>query len=77
MSHQCEQSNKSAVSDYKLLLIVSSQPYPTLPYTTPNPTLPYTTPNPTLPLYYSQPYPTLYTTPNPTKRAPYLVQSYT
>ena len=51
MSHQCEQSNKSAVSDYKPLLIVSSQPYPTLPYTTPNPTLP---------LYYSQPYPTLY-----------------
>ena len=38
MSHQCEQSNKSAVSDYKPLLIVSSQPYPTLPYTTPNPT---------------------------------------
>ena len=34
MSHQCEQSNKSAVSDYKPLLIVSSQPYPTL-YTTP------------------------------------------
>ena len=67
MSHQCEQSNKSAVSDYKLLLIVSSQPYPTLPYTTPNPTLPYTTPNPTLP----------YTTPNPTKHAPYLVQSHT
>ena len=66
MSHQREQSNKSAVSDYKPLLIISNQPYPTL-YTTPNPTLPYTTPNPTLP----------YTTPNPTKRAPYLVQSYT
>ena len=49
MSHQCEQSNKSAVSDYKPLLIVSSQPYPTLPYTTPN----------------------------PTKHAPYLVQSHT
>ena len=32
MSHQCEQSNKSAVSDYKPLLIVSSQPYPTLLY---------------------------------------------
>ena len=47
MSHQREQSNKSAVSDYKPLLIVSSQPYPTLPYTTPHPTLPYTTPNPT------------------------------
>ena len=57
MSHQREQSNKSAVSDYKPLLIVSSQPYPTL--------------------HYSQPYHTLYTTPNPTKRAPYLVQSYT
>ena len=45
MSHQREQSNKSAVSDYKPLLIVSSQPYPTLYYSQPYPTL-----------YYSQPY---------------------
>ena len=54
MSHQCEQSNKSAVSDYKPLLIVSNQPYPTLYYSQPYPTLYYSQPYPTL--YYSQPY---------------------
>ena len=58
MSHQFEQSNKSAICDYKPLLIVSIQPYPTLYYTQPYPTLYYSQPYPTL--YYSQPYPTLY-----------------